>query len=116
MDRRPSMLDGIAALRDATRVLRGHGAARRDTATERERGALIDLSGLADRLEAFADDQREDDWAQFWVTERDVQKLRRHVDALGVDAHLLNRVTVQELQALIVTLSAMVQAPANVTD
>lgn len=116
MDRRPSMLDGIAALRDATRVLRGHGAARRDTASEIERGALIDLAGLADRLEAFADDQREDDWAQFWVTERDVQKLRRHVDTLGVDPHLLHRMTLQKLRALLVTLSAIVQPPANVTD
>jgi hypothetical protein len=109
------MLDGIAALRDATRMLRGGGAARNGEAGERERGALFDLAALADRLAAFADDQSEDDWEQFWVTEHDVATLRRHVTALDGVPRGVSTATLPALQTLADVLAALVQPPGDVS-
>ncbi|MES3034105.1 MAG: hypothetical protein V4813_08915 [Gemmatimonadota bacterium] len=109
MDRRGRMLEGIAALRDATRALRGGGAARKGEASELERGALFDLAGLADRLDSFAEDQGADDWEQFWVTERDVATLRGHVAALALTPRGLAATTVPALTILATELDALVQ-------
>ena len=114
-DRRRCMLDGIAALRDATRALRGGGAARRGEGSEGERGALFDLAALADRLASFADDQGEDDWEQFWITERDVATLRRHVTSLGSAPRGLRTLTLPAMQALADRLAALVQPAHDVS-
>lgn len=98
---------GIVALRDATRALRGSGTTRRGNADESERGALIDLASLLDRLSAFADDQREDDWADFWLTTLDVETLRRHTATLGTTARGMSPLTVPALHALADTLVAI---------
>jgi hypothetical protein len=74
--------DGIEALRDATRALRGAGAARRAGSDEADRGAMFDFAALADRLAGYAEDQSEDDWDDFWIIESDVVALRTHVAAL----------------------------------
>ncbi len=108
------MLDGIAALRDATRALRGSGAARTGDGSETDRGALFDLAALADRLASFADDQGEDDWDQFWVTERDVTTLRRHTHMIGESPRGISAATVPALQALADTLSTIVQPASDV--
>lgn len=103
------MLDGITALRDATRALRGSGAARKGEAGEHERGALFDLAGLADRLDSFADDQGADDWEQFWVTVRDVQTLRAHLTALSASPRGLAAGTLPALALLADDLATLVQ-------
>jgi hypothetical protein len=110
------MLDGIGALRDATRALRGGGAARKGEASEGERGALFDLAALADRLASFADDQGEDDWEQFWVTERDVATLRRHHAALGALPRGLSASTLPALESLAAVLGMLVQPAGDVAD
>jgi len=109
------MLDGIAALRDATRALRGGGAARNGDAGEGERGALFELAALADRLASFADDQGEDDWEQFWITERDVATLRRHVTSLGSAPRGLRTLTLPAMQALADRLAELVQPAHDVS-
>jgi hypothetical protein len=95
---------GIGALRDATRALRGHGAARKSTGSEvagseTARSALIELAALEDRLSGYADDQREDDWADFWITRRDVESLRAHTGTI-TSARGLSPATVPALCAL----------------
>ena len=109
MDRRRRMLHGIAALRDATRALRGSGAARNGEAGESERGALFDLAGLADRLDSFAEDQGADDWEQFWVTARDVFALRTHLGALSLSPRGLAAGTLPALDLLAEDMAILVQ-------
>ncbi len=109
------MLQGIAALRDATRMLRGSGAARKGEAGDGERGALFDLAALADRLASFADDQGVDDWEQFWVTERDVATLRRHLTALDAAPRGVSLATLPALQTLADVLGTLVQSPGDVS-
>lgn len=106
------MLEGIAALRDATRALRGV-AGKKGTEHDTERGALFDLAALADRLASFADDQSEDDWEQFWVTTRDVETLRRHIAALDALPRGLSATTVPALHALATTLATITQPPQD---
>ena len=115
VDRRQCMLEGIAALRDATRALRGGGAARKGDAGEGARGALFELSALADRLASFAEDQGEDDWEQFWITERDVATLRRHVTSLGTAPRGLRTSTLPAMQALADRLAGLVQPAHDVS-
>ena len=115
VDRRRCMLDGIAALRDATRALRGSGAGRRGEGSEGERGALFDLAALADRLASFADDQGEDDWEQFWITERDVATLRGHVTSLAAAPRGLSAATIPAMQALADRLAVLVQPAHDVS-
>ena len=103
------VLAGIVALRDATRALRGSGTTRRGTAEEGERGALIELASLLDRLSGFADDQREDDWADFWLTTLDVETLRRHTATLATTARGMSPLTVPALEALADTLASLAQ-------
>ena len=115
MPRQDVMLDGIAALRDATRALRG-GSGRAGPALETDRGALFDLASLADRLTAFADDQSADDWEEFWVTTRDVATLRRHVDAVTALPRGVNELTIVALRRLAETLDTLVQPTDTVTE
>ena len=68
--------------------------------TEVERGAMFDLSSLADRLGAFADDQRSDDWDQFWVTPDDVAVLRTRTTQLTAALPALSDITVARMHAL----------------
>jgi hypothetical protein len=104
---------GIVALGDATRALRGHGAARRapggdGSNSESERSALIELAALEDRLRGFADDQREDDWADFWITPRDVESLRAHIETIAA-ARGISPVTIPALRALADAVSIIAQ-------
>jgi len=108
------MLDGIAALRDATRALRGGGAARKGEASDGERGALFDLAALADRLASFADDQGDDDWEQCWVTERDVETLRRHLSSLAASPRGMNSSSLPALDVLADVLVTIVQPSSDV--
>ncbi len=107
--RQQQVQTGIVALRDATRALRGSGTTRRGNAEESERGALIELASLLDRLSAFADDQREDDWADVWLTTLDVETLRRHTATLDATARGMSPLTVPALHALAETLAAIAQ-------
>ena len=97
------------ALRDATRALRGSGTTRRGNTDECERGALIELASLLDRLSAYADDQREDDWPDVWLTTIDVATLRRHTDTIAATARGMSPLTVPALRALAETLDAIAQ-------
>ena len=106
-DRRRRMLNGVAALRDATRALRMSGAARKGEGGENERGALFDLAALADRLASFAEDQGGDDWEEFWVTEHDVQSLHTHVAALTTTPRGLAGATLPTLATLVDDLAAL---------
>ena len=99
-NRQQRMLAGLAALRDAARVLRGNGAGRQGAGTELERGALFDLAKLADHLASFAEDQGADDWSEFWVTPRDVEMLRTHTVALAAVPRGLAATSVPALQQL----------------
>ena len=99
-NRQQRMLAGLTALRDAARVLRGHGAGRQGAGTELERGALFDLATLADHLASFAEDQGADDWSEFWVTPRDVEMLRTHTVALAAVPRGLAATSVPALQQL----------------
>lgn len=107
--RQNQVLSGIVALRDATRALRGSGTTRRGTTDESERGALIELASLLDRLSAFADDQREDDWPDFWMTMIDVATLRRHTETLTATARGMSPLTIPALRALADALDAIAQ-------
>lgn len=107
--RRARIADGIRALRDATRKLRGEGAAQRAGANDQERGALFDLAALADRLAGYVDDQSADDWDDFWFTAHDVDTLRTHVGTLSAAPRGLATATVPALQTLIVDLAALAQ-------
>ena len=102
--------DGIEALRDATRALRGAGAARRAGSDEADRGALFDFAALADRLAGYAEDQSEDDWDDFWLMETDVVALRMHVAALQSGTlRGLSPATLPALGALADTLAPLAQ-------
>lgn len=98
--RQERILRGITALRDATRALRGDGAARRSGGDDADRGALFDLAALADRLSGWADDQTEDDWADFWLTAREVESLQVHTASLAATARGLSPGTLPALRAL----------------
>jgi len=98
--RQQRMIAGLAALRDAARVLRGNGAGRQGAGTEMERGALFDIAALADHLASFAEDQGADDWSEFWVTLHDVQVLRTHTAALAAVPRGLSASTVPALRLL----------------
>ena len=98
--RQQRMTAGLAALRDAARVLRGNGAGRHGAGTEMERGALFDIASLADHLASFAEDQGTDDWSEFWVTLHDVQVLRTHTAALAAVPRGLSASTVPALEQL----------------
>lgn len=100
------MLRGITALGDATRALRGDGAAR-SGGNEADRGALFDLAALADRLSGYADGQNEDDWSDFWVTDREVRLLRAHTETVAATARGLSPATVPALRALADTLAGI---------
>ncbi len=105
--RRDGIQRGIAALRDATRMLRGAGAAQRAGSSERERGALFDLAALADRLDGYADDQSTDDWDDFWITFHDVTTLAAHVTSLSASPRGLAATTLPALRSLRETLSSL---------
>jgi hypothetical protein len=107
--RQARIAEGIKALRDATRMLRGQGAGQRADANEQERGALFDLAALADRLSGYLDDQSADDWDEFWLTQHDVDMLRTHVVALSAAPRGLAAATVPALQTLTIDLSALAQ-------
>ena len=109
MTRQQRVLIGLAALRDATRALRSAGAAQKGDAAESDRGALFDLAALADRLSGYADDQREDDWNDFWLTERDVEMLRVHTSALSETVRGLSPATIPSLRALADELATIAQ-------
>lgn len=106
------MIAGLAALRDAARVLRGNGAGRQGAATEMERGALFDIAALADHLASFAEDQGADDWNEFWVTRHDVQLLRAHTAALAAVPRGLSPTTVPALERLADDLRPIADAMA----
>lgn len=109
MTRQQRILIGLAALRDATRALRGAGAARKGDGSESDRGALFDLAALADRLGGYADDQSEDDWNDFWLTEHDVETLRVHTSALSASVRGLSPATIPSLRALADELAMFAQ-------
>ncbi|MBC7844409.1 MAG: hypothetical protein H7099_19005 [Gemmatimonadaceae bacterium] len=109
MTRQQRILAGLAALRDATRALRGVGAARGGDGSESDRGALFDLAALADRLSGYADDQTEDDWTDFWLTEQDVDTLRVHTAALSTSLRGVSPSTVPSLRALADELASFAQ-------
>ena len=90
-------------------MLRGDGAARRAGASDGDRGALFELGGLADRLTGYGEDQRGDDWSDFWLTERDVEQLRTHTDALATSERGLAAATVPALRALTDALAMIAQ-------
>ncbi len=98
--RQQQVLTGIVALRDVTRALRGSGTTRRGSSDESERGALIELASLLDRLSAYADDQREDDWPDCWLTTIEVATLRRHTETISATARGMSPLTVPALRAL----------------
>jgi hypothetical protein len=100
---------GIVALHDTLRVLRGAGAGRAGGGTDADRGAMFDLSGLADRLVAYAEDQGEDDWDQFWITTSDVATLRTRTAALALSLNGLSATSVSALHALAETLEPLVE-------
>ena len=103
------MQTGILALRDLTRALRGRGAARKGEGTEVERSALIELAALEGRLSGYIDDQREDDWADFWLTERDVDALRHHLAAVATEQRGLSPATLPALRALAEEMASFAQ-------
>ncbi len=109
LSRAARIAQGIVALRDATRMLRGDGAARRSGASETDRGALFELGGLADRLTGYGEDQRGDDWSDFWLTERDVAQLRAHTDSLATSERGLAAATVPALRVLADSLAVIAQ-------
>ncbi len=102
---------GITALRDATRMLRGEGAAQRSGGGEQERGALFDLAALADRIAGYADDQSTDDWDDFWITIHDVTTFSAHVESLSASPRGLASTTLPALRSLRDTLGGL--APAH---
>ena len=108
--RQQQVVAGIVALRDATRALRGSGTTRRGDTDEGERGALIELASLLDRLGAYADDQREDDWPDFWLTTGDVATLRRHTATIGTTARGMSPLTVPALRLLADALETIAQS------
>ena len=105
--RRDGIQLGISALRDATRMLRGAGAAQRAGGSEQERSALFDLAALADRLDGYADDQSTDDWDDFWITLHDVTTLAAHVTSLSASPRGLASTTLPALRALHDTLRSL---------
>lgn len=105
--RRDRIAAGILALRDATRMLRGHGAGQRSGGSGQERGVLFDLGALADRLAGYADDQSADDWEDFWLTERDVLLLREHTTTLAGEPRGIAATTIPALHALAEVLAAV---------
>ncbi len=107
--RQERILHGIAALRDATRALRGSGASQRSGGDDGARGAMFDLAALADRLAGYADDQTDDDWDDFWLTETDVRSLRAHTGTLGISGRGLAAATLPALHALADTLDDIAQ-------
>jgi hypothetical protein len=100
---------GIVALHDTMRVLRGVGAGRVGAGSEADRGAMFDLSGLADRLVAYAEDQGEDDWDQFWVTGSDVATLRARTESLAMSLVSLSAASVAALRALADALEPLIE-------
>ena len=109
MPRQQRILIGLAALRDATRALRGAGAGRKGDGSESDRGALFDLAALADRLSGYADDQTEDDWHDFWLTEHDVDTLRLHTAALSTSLRGMSPATIPSLRELADELASFAQ-------
>ena len=108
--RQEQILAGIVALRDATRALRGSGTTRRGGTDESERGALIELASLLDRLSDYAGDQSEDDWPDFWLTTVDVATLRRHTETISTTARGISPLTVPALRALADALQSIAQS------
>jgi hypothetical protein len=109
MTRQSVIRDGILALHDTLRVLRGAGAGRSGTGNESDRGAMFDLSGLADRLVAYAEDQGEDDWDQFWITGGDVTTLRARTESLATSLTALSSTSVAALHALADALEPLIE-------
>lgn len=109
LSRQQLILAGIVALRDATRALRGGGAARKGDAVASKRSVLIEMSALEDRLSGYADDQTEDDWIDFWLTKADVETLRRHIGALEVSSGRMSPATLPALQRLAEELAIVAQ-------
>jgi hypothetical protein len=105
------MQNGITALRDVSRMLRGAGAAQRTGSSDTERGALFDLAALADRLAGYVEDQSTDDWDDFWITGDDVATLAAHIDTVSASPRGLASVTLPALRALCETLRSL--APAH---
>jgi hypothetical protein len=109
MMRQAAMKAGIVALHDTLRVLRGAGAGRAGAGSEADRGAMFDLSGLADRLVAYAEDQGEDDWDQFWITGSDVATLRARTASLTESLSALSLTSIAALRALADTLEPLIE-------
>jgi hypothetical protein len=100
---------GIVALHDTLRVLRGAGAGRAGGGTDADRGAMFDLSGLADRLVAYAEDQGEDDWDQFWITGTDVATFRNRTASLAASLGGLSATSVTALRSLADVLEPLIE-------
>lgn len=102
------MRDGIAALHDATRALRGAGSVRQAGSNEQARDALFVFASLTDRLSAFADDQRDDDWAELWVPTSNVTAFRAQIEVLRASSRGIAATTLPALEQLADDLALLV--------